>query len=161
MPLNRSSIKYNHEATKCFRDILTCSHSYDPALTAGMPSARIVTLSSTGSHVTFPGRAGAVNLGTGTTAYGVVKDGYEPEANISYMPTSSDTKGRVTVVNLGIYMVEVVAGAVIPVGQELSSDIDGRATAAPGGTGLFAMTAATGVGTASNPEFVVVLIRGK
>lgn len=160
MPLNRSSIKYNHEAAKCYRDVLTCSHSYDPALTS-MPTARIVTLSSNGSFVTYPGRPGAVNLGTGTTAYGVVKDGYIPEDNISYMPSSSDAKGRVTVVNLGIYMVEVAAGAVIPVGQELSSDTDGRATAAPGGTGLFAMTAATGVGTATNPEFVVVLIRGK
>ena len=56
------------------------------------------------------------------------------------------------------FPLEVAAGEIIAKGSLIQVDAEGRAVAVGTATGMRAMEATTGVGTADNPEYVVVLI---
>lgn len=164
MPLERSSIKNAFEASTVYRSILELTYEVESSITAGIPEGRIVhfntTQPSNRTNAAVVGYTGTTNATT--TVAGVVKFGNDnsaaglPAANTYLVSNTQDES--LTVVVLGTYIVELAPGTTITVGQDLGVDAQGRGTAA-GGTGLTAVTAADGTGTADRPQFVTVIIK--
>ena len=159
----RDGRKNAYEAQMYYRDVQALNFGIHTSLTAGIPSNRIVYLNTEAKDVVetvtdSPTCGYAATTGATTYVLGVVKDGWtEYEDGTVFMP-GINRDPNVTVVTLGMYFVEVAPGATIAVGENLGADTVGRATAG-GSTGIIAMTAATGVDTATNPEYVVCYIK--
>lgn len=156
------------EAAQSYNDELSLSFGIHSSLTVpGIPSYRAVFLNTEAINtngetltdnttVGYSGTAGATG-----TALGVVKDGASVEyQNLVLMP-GCNRDINVTVTLLGTMFLEVVPANVITIGVNVQAETTtGRAIAAGGSlTGFTALTASTGVGTATNPEYILVLIK--
>lgn len=166
--LDKSTVKNNYLAPLCYNDILTCPFGIHTSLTAGIPAYRIVYLNSEAKDVNETitdngtvGYFGTTDAVTTPSAIGVVKFGCEPDTTVTYLPgINKDLNVSVTL--LGTMIVEVEPGEVIAVGDFIDSVGDGKAAGTGLGdatTELIAMMPATGVGTADNPEYIVVLVK--
>ena len=163
MSLNKSTVKNEYLAQQWMRSIHDLSFGIHTSLDE-LPSYRIVYFNSQAANVseTIADNATvgyAATTDATTNVAGIVKFGYEEgdDANITYLPGFNRDR-NVTVTLLGSMIVEVAPGATITVGSDLGADAEGRATAA-GGTGIIALSASTGAGTADKPEYITALVR--
>ena len=132
----------------------------------GIPSYRAVFLNSeaadtNGETITDNGSVGySGTTGATTTIAGVVKDGSSADAysDLNFIPNSNQDY-NVTVTIAGTMILEVAAGETIAIGSAVNVDTVGRAAATGTATTLVALNAASGAGTADNPEYIEVLVR--
>ena len=167
MPIGNSpsAIKPLYKAQLCYNDILNCPFGIHTDLTDGIASNRIVflttelkTVGETATDNNSVNYAGGTDVVAGADI-GVVKDGCSPSDEV-FMP-GFNRDLNVTVTVLGTQILEVAPGETIGIGEIVDSDTDGLAVANGTGTAttIRALTPATGVGTADNPEYVVALIK--
>lgn len=169
MPLNKSTVKNASLAPLCYNDILTCPFGIHSSLTDGIPSYRIVYLNTeakntNGETLTDNGSVGYAATADATTVVaGIVKDGCDLTKldNVTYHP-GFNRDFNVSVTLLGTMIVEVLPGEAIAVGTDIEADPVGLATAVGNGggaTGIIALSASAGSGTATNPEYIIALVK--
>jgi hypothetical protein len=145
--------------------VLALPFGIPAALTAGIPSNRFVFWNTEARNtngetltdnitVSYAGAANATVQPAGVVRDGC-SDGY---SDLIFLP-GSNRDFNVTVTLLGTAIVQVAPGAIIPQGSLAFSDVNGLAAATGTATGFHVLRGATGVGTATSPEFIVVLVR--
>ena len=150
-------------AAKTFNLGQTCSFNIATDQTE-IPEFRAVFLSSEAvtadgeatsdnQTVTLPGGATAIGNALGVTVFG------GDNALLSTVP-STTLDANVTVALDKTYILEVAAGEAVVKGSIVEVNAVGQAVAATTGTatGFLALEAAAGTGTATNPEYIVVLV---
>lgn len=164
MPLDNSTARSGYLASVNFDDIRTLSYGIHSSLNNVLPTYRIVyyntqakdtNLETLTDNVTvgYSGTADATTVMAGITKFG----SEELETKVTTLP-GFNRDYNVSVTTHGFMIVEVAAGETIAVGADLGTDAEGRATAA-GGTGIIAVSAADGSGTAEDPQFIKALVR--
>lgn len=130
----------------------------------GIAPYRVVTLNAE-TRETGELRTDNVTVGYFGTAgntgqiVGVVQDGHtETEFNAQLMP-GTNRDYNVTVTLLGVQLVEVVPGQAVALGASFTADATGRASGAGTLVPYTVIEGATGVGTATNPEYIRVIVR--
>lgn len=164
MPLDNSTARSGYYTRLNYDDVRTRTFGIQSSLNGVLPSYRIVYLNSepkdtNGETNTDNVTVGYVGtLGATTVCMGITKFGQEGLDNqVTYLPGFNKDL-NVSVTYIGDMLIEVVPGETISVGTELGSDAEGRANGS-GGTGIIAVSATSGTGTADNPEYVRGLIR--
>lgn len=157
------STKALFESTLLYNDRFSLSFGIHSSLAAGIPSYRIVHFNSevatTGESRTDQTSVGyAATPGASAQVCGVTIDGSTPLTGSEYLPSFNRDR-NVTVTLLGSMLVEVAPGAIIAAGSVVNENAVGQAAATGTATPFVAMTASTGVGTATNPEYILVLVR--
>lgn len=159
------SRKVGFENQAGYNSVLDLSFGIHSSLD-GIPSYRAVFFNNEGpatdgetitdnNSVGYAGTPGAT-----TVAAGIVKDGSSSDAysDLNLLPGINNDL-NVTVTILGTMYLEVAPGETIALGSTVNVDSQGRAAAAGDATPFVAMNAATGNGSATNPEYLVVLVR--
>lgn len=152
--------------------VLALPFGIHSSLTAGIPSNRVVFINNEARNTngeTITDNVSVGYLGTpgasGGTPFGVVIDGCsDAYSDLTLLP-GINRDLNVTVCLLGTAMVQAAPGAVVASGTNptfLSADGTLATPGAPGSaiaSNWYVLRGTTGTGTATNPEFAVVLIR--
>lgn len=166
MPLDNSSARTGYYTRLNYDDVRTRTFGIHSSLNDVLPSYRIVYLNTEAKDTNGETNTDNVTVGyVGTpdataVVMGITKFGQEGLDNqVTYLPGINKDL-NVSVTYIGDMLVEVAPGTVLAVGDELGSDAEGRATTnATNPTGIIAVSATGGTGTAANPEYVRGLIR--
>jgi hypothetical protein len=150
--------------------VLALPFGIHSSLTAGIPSARVVTVNSEARNTNGETITDNISVGFGTTpgsngALGIVIDGCsDGYSDLTFLP-GINRDLNVTVCLLGTALLEVEPGQTIAQGSTVfynPANGKGVGSGFAGAAGVPAWTVlrgAAGTGTAANPEYAVVLVR--